>query len=322
MAPSQLARHEALEPFLFGNERQPWQSTAKTAAALGEGLQAGLSLFLQHSERLVSVEGVVAELNVGRCLGFSQSPTALVRAEKWVSLSGEDLLQQWPVFAKVTGLRSLLVVPVQAEDTPIGALWIGAVSPLPLESLGPSLQQLAQQTGRAIDQTGKRWRRDTYANMTMIDPGASLIALRGSMRQMQAEVEQAFDVSASLRAAVQAFDEGLVISTLAAASQSLSGAVVAHNHARKRLDSLEVRGLDGELKEAKGLLLSILVELAELQPVLDLGRSLVNGSLSDREVRRALSLLPELASKNIARGAVIALTAWTELVPGLLQARE
>jgi hypothetical protein len=324
VAPSQLARHEALEPFLFGGERQPWQATAKTAAALAETPQAGLSFFLQHSERLVSVEGVAPEIEVGRCVAFTQSPAVMVRdsIDAQVFLGQAEIEREWPVFARITGLASLLIVPVPIGETVVGALWVGSTSPLPASSLGPTLQKMAQQTGRAIDQTGKRWRRDTYANSTMIDPGASLIALRGSMRQMQTEIERAFDVSAALRTAVQALDEGVVIATLGEATQSLASAVIAHNHARKRLDSLEVRGLDEELREAKNLLLTILMELAELQPVVELGRALANGSLSDREVRRAFALLPDLASKNVARGSVIALTAWTELVPGLLQARE
>jgi hypothetical protein len=294
---------------------------------MAEAPQAGLSIFLQHSERLVSTEGLPAELDVGRCLAFAQSPTSLVREgnAQLLALSGAELDERWPAFTRLTGLVSLLAVPVELNNAVIGCLWLGTTAttpaPLAVNSVAPSLRALASQTSRAIDQAGKHWRRDTYANSTMIDPGASLLALRGSMRQMLADVERAFDVSASLRTAVQSLDEGLVISLLAEANQSLGGAVVAHNHARKRLDSLEVRGLDEELQEAKGLLLTILMELAELQPVLELGRALVNGSLSDREVRRGFAFLPDLADKNVARGAVIALGAWTELVPELLQAR-
>lgn len=312
----EAARFELLEPLLMDEDRSLWKRATETAAAIFDCPAAAVVVGASRGlHEILGQVGLGVELTAAGAIAAEVSPARAVGLGRGVALDGRSArLRGLGVWLQAS--QSLAAAPLTVGGGVVGALVLGLPGPAPRGWHSEGLARLAQDFSALLAHGCEVRGLERSSGVTAIDPGATRMALRGSMRRMRQTALQLAVTNAKLRRGLERLsEEELELSSVEAALLQRE-ALVCYEHLRKRFEAAMGVGPLPEGRWARGQVLEVARVLIEQRPLVALGQELGAGRLSPSQAATALRMLgPRPPREQAMVEAIEALLGWLEATP-------
>lgn len=288
------ARFEALEPLLIEEERALWKSTAESAAAALDCPSAALVMLSSSRQHvLLGQVGLDIEFEITRAIAAEISPASVALVHEQTLHLDHKGARQWGLscWLRASRSRGLLIVPLWMREQMVGALVVG----LPGDAAPgawrvESLERIAREISRLLEHTRAERIRERNSGLTVVDPGAARMALRGALRRIEQTMLQLALASSQLWRGLALHEADLPASSEAVA-RLYRDALGSQENLARRLTMLVDWSSPPGSDRAQRRVLELAQGLLGLRPLLLIGQAIGVGRLSPEQGTQALRML-------------------------------
>lgn len=317
--PLEQRRFEILEPLLFEADQTTWINSIQKATSLLGGHSAALVMASSNQQHiLLGQVGMTAEFEISKAIAAEISPANVALILEHSAYLDYEEAQQWGLSCWLRASRSqgLAITPLKIGDTLVGALVLG-LSDVPSQTRNlEGLTRLGQEISIQLNHVRAHLQQERQSGLTVVDPGAARIALRGALRRMEPTLLQLALLSSQLwRGLALHSEEEILTSGPRMLKLYQEAQIWRENLAIKLRMLVEWSSPEGgEWANRQALLLA--QGLLGLRSLLLLGEAIGKGQLSPEQGSIALKMLGSQGPDTVQMTQVVhALQGWLEEIP-------
>jgi hypothetical protein len=312
-------RFEALEPLLLEEERSLWKCSAEAAAAFFDGPSAALVMLSSRRQHvLLGQVGLDPEFETTRAVAAEISPASVALVHESTVYLDPRNARQWGLscWLRASRSRALVIAPLWMEDLLVGALVLGVPgNAAPRAWRMEGLEKLAREISALLVHTRDERERERNSGLTVVDPGAARLALRGALRRIEQTMLQLALASSKLWRGLALHEEDLPSSS-AAVSRLYQDALGSQENLARRLKMLIDWSSPAGSDRARRRVLELAQGLLGLRALLLLGQAIGTGRLSQEQGTQALKMLGNQGPDGVRMVQIVReLQEWLEEVP-------